>query len=55
LNLSDGRGMRGGIAAKYNLRGIPHYVLISPEGKIIDIWGGYGEGSLLNRLKSLNL
>lgn len=39
-----------GLQARYGVKGIPHYVLIDPEGKIIDIWSGYGEGSLKGRL-----
>ncbi len=37
---------RTGLAATYQVRGIPHYVLISPEGKVLKMWSGYGEGSL---------
>ena len=39
-----------GLYLKYGVRGIPHYVLISPEGKIADTWGGYGKGSLYRHL-----
>lgn len=39
-----------GLQARYGVKGIPHYVLIDPEGKIIDIWGGYSKGSLKGRL-----
>ena len=42
-----------GLAAIYQVRGIPHYVMISPEGKVIDIWTGYGEGSLKGKMKEL--
>jgi hypothetical protein len=34
------------------VRGIPHYVLISPEGKVVDSWSGYGKGSLLRKIRS---
>lgn len=37
----------------YRISGIPGYVLISPEGKVIDKWSGYGKNSLKNKLKSL--
>lgn len=44
-NWSDGK--RGtGIYAHYEQSGIPNYVLISPEGIVIDQWVGYGSGSL---------
>lgn len=44
---------RTGLAARYKVRGIPHYVLISPEGIIQEIWAGYGPGSLKSKLKDL--
>ena len=42
---------RTGLAASYQVNGIPYYVLIAPDGKIQDVWSGYGEGSLLNKVK----
>lgn len=39
-----------GLAARYGAFGIPHYVLISPDGIIATKWGGYGEGSLRQKL-----
>ncbi len=39
-----------GLSAAYQVNGIPHFVLISPEGKVIDIWSGYGLGSLRSRI-----
>lgn len=42
-----------GLAASYGVSGIPHYVMISPQGKVLDIWGGYGEGSLKAKLEEL--
>lgn len=42
-----------GIYAKYGVRGLPNYVFISPEGKILETWGGYGEGSLKAKMKKL--
>lgn len=42
---------RTGVAASYQVQAIPHYVLISPEGKIIDTWTGYGKGSLKEKMK----
>ena len=40
-----------GLAAAYQVRGIPHYVMISPEGKVIDMWRGYGEGVIKAKMK----
>ena len=39
-----------GLSAAYRVNGIPHFVLISPEGKVIDIWSGYGRGSLRSKI-----
>lgn len=40
-----------GLAMSYRVKGYPHYVLISPDGKIQSVWGGYGKGSLLGKLE----
>ena len=42
---------RTGLAVSYQVKGIPHYVLIAPSGKIQDMWSGYGSGSLLETVK----
>ena len=42
---------RTGRALNYQVRGIPHYVLIAPDGKIQDVWSGYGAGSLLGQVE----
>ena len=39
-------GSTTGLFAAYQVRMIPHYVLISPEGKIQTAWSGYSEGLL---------
>lgn len=39
------------LAARYGVSGIPHQVLISPEGEIIDFWRGYREGEVEETLK----
>lgn len=39
------------LSASYQVNGIPHYVLIAPDGKIQDVWGGYGQGSLLRQME----
>lgn len=40
-----------GLAASYQVKGYPHYVLIAPDGKVQNVWGGYGKGSLLEKMK----
>jgi len=49
-NWSD-KQQTGGLYAKYGVNGIPHYVLISPEGKVVDSWSGYGKGNLLRKMR----
>lgn len=49
-NLSDLK-QSAGLYAKYGVRGIPNYVLISPEGKIMKMWSGYGKGSLKLKMR----
>lgn len=44
---------RTGLAARYQALGIPHYILISPKGKVQEMWSGYGPGSLKSKLKEL--
>ena len=51
-NLSDLKGSNG-LYAKYGVRGIPNYVLISPEGRIVEKWFGYGKQSLKRKLRRL--
>lgn len=51
-NLSDLKG-NNGLYAKYGVRGIPNYVLISPGGRILRKWMGYGNGSLKLKLRRL--
>ena len=40
-----------GLFAAYQVRRIPHYVLISPEGKIQAAWSGYSEGLLKKKIQ----
>jgi thiol-disulfide isomerase/thioredoxin len=40
----------GGLAANYGVSGIPNYVMISPEGKVVDKWMGYGSGYLKSKV-----
>lgn len=43
MNLSD-KNLNTGIAAKYGVRGIPFFVLLSPDGKVVKKWSGYSKG-----------
>jgi thiol-disulfide isomerase/thioredoxin len=52
VNLTDGNGMAG-IAALFGVEGIPHYALISPEGKLVTSWTGFSEGDLDRRIKNV--
>ena len=40
-----------GLSARYKVRGIPHYVLITPEGKVQAMWSGYAKGYLWQEIK----
>ena len=42
-----------GLYARYGVRGIPHFVLISPEGKVVDSWSGYGKWLLKLKVKGM--
>ena len=49
VNIRDPKSY-GGLAANYGVTGIPNYTIISPEGKILDKWSGYGEGLLKRKM-----
>jgi peroxiredoxin len=49
----DGKGRYSETAIKYGIQGIPSFVLINPEGKIIDKWTGYGKGSIIQHLDKI--
>ena len=49
VNIRDPKAM-GGLAADYGVSGIPNYIMISPEGKIIDKWMGYGTGLIKTKM-----
>jgi len=51
-NLSDGKGMMG-LAARYGVSGIPHYVIISPDGILLDSWVGYSDGLVTRKVEAL--
>lgn len=44
-----------GVAERYGVSGIPHYVLISPAGIIIDSWVGFRDGHIENLLAAENV
>ena len=52
IHIRDPKGY-GGVAAYYGVVGIPNYVLISPDGKIIDTWMGFGAGFLKRRVSQI--
>lgn len=49
-NLNDLKQMAG-LYARLGINGIPHYVFINPEGKILKMWSGYGKGSLKQKMR----
>ena len=49
VNIRDPKGM-GGLAANYGVNGIPNYVMISPEGKVVDKWAGFGNGYIKRKV-----
>lgn len=51
-NLNDLKGKHG-LYAKYDAGSIPRYVFLSPEGEVVEMWSGYGKGSLLKKLEKL--
>lgn len=51
-NLNDLKGQHG-IYAKYTSGSIPRYVFLSPEGEVVEMWSGYGKGSLKLKMQEL--
>lgn len=51
-NLNERKG-RSGLAAKFDIYGIPLFVLLSPQGTFIEKWAGYGKGDLKERVAKL--
>ena len=51
INLRDPKTVRG-LAYKYGANfTVPHYVIISPEGKIVDRWTGFSNGKIEGKIK----
>ncbi len=46
-------GLNSEIANRFRLDGIPHQVVISPDGIVLYSWSGYGEGALRRILRKL--
>lgn len=42
----------GGLQADYGLQGLPHYVLIAPDGKVKHVWTGYWKGVIRTILET---
>ena len=42
-----------GLTAVYQVKAIPYYVMISPKGEIVDVWKGYGPGSIKEKVQHL--
>ena len=42
-----------GLAAAYQVKGIPRYVMISPAGIVVGMWSGYGPGSIKEKVQHL--
>lgn len=51
-NWNDLQG-NNGLSALYGVKCIPYFVMISPEGKILDIWSGYGKDYLTIKVKTI--
>lgn len=47
----DGKGRYSETSIKYGIQGIPTFVLINPEGTIIDKWIGYSEGGIVEKIE----
>ena len=51
LQWNEADAGREGLFRAYGVQPIPHYVLISPERKVVDSWVGYGEGRLKMKVR----
>jgi peroxiredoxin len=52
INLSDGKGTFAGISADYGINGFPTYILIDPQGVIIEKWMGYWPNVFKQKLEN---
>lgn len=50
-NLSDGKSLADGPAKNYNISLYPTYVLVSPDGKILDQWSGFNVEKFTEKIK----
>lgn len=50
-NLSDGLGTYAGFCANFAVRGVPYYMIINPQGEIIDYWMGYRKDVIKERIR----
>jgi peroxiredoxin len=50
INLSDGKGTFGGIFSIYGIDVFPTYILIDPQGIIVERWMGYDNGIFNKKL-----
>ncbi len=51
VNLEDRGGLYTGLGRYYGVAGVPFYVVIDPDGKVVKKWSGYGKGYLTNMVK----
>ncbi|WP_276482521.1 TlpA disulfide reductase family protein [Paraflavitalea pollutisoli] len=49
--VSDGKGPASETVMKYGATGYPTFVLLDPQGKIVQSWSGYGKGGILSVLQ----
>jgi peroxiredoxin len=50
INLSDGKGTFGGIFSIYGIDGFPTYILIDPQGILVERWMSYESGIINKKL-----
>ncbi len=55
VSLLDGHGFMSHTAIKYGVRGVPTFFIIDSNDKVVDLWAGYHEGIIEERLSELNL
>jgi len=52
VNIRDPKAFIG-LAANYDVDGTPYFVIISPDGKIVDMWFGFSNNSLKNKMREI--